>query len=86
MLADGGDGKPQPSAPVKAYVGKAFGKRLSDVEAAMRELAASLDPDELNRVGFHLYERFRPEVPADVRGWGAKGELDLDKVRRAVRS
>lgn len=86
VLADGGDGKPQPSAPVKAYVGKAFGKRLSDVEAAMRELAASLDPDELNRVGFHLYERFRPEVPADVRGWGAKGELDLDKVRRAVRS
>jgi hypothetical protein len=86
VLADGGDGKPQPSAPVRAYVEKAFGKRLAEVEAAMRELAASLEPDELNRVGFHLYERFRPEVPADVRGWGAKGELDLSKVREAARS
>jgi hypothetical protein len=86
VLADGGDGKPQPSAPVRTYVKKAFGKRLAEVEAAMRELAASLEPDELNRVGFHLYERFRPEVPADVRGWGAKGELDLGKVREAARS
>jgi hypothetical protein len=86
VLADVGDGKPQHSAPVKTYVEKAFGRRLAEVEAAMRELAASLEPDELNRVGFHLYERFRPEVPADVRGWGAKGELDLGKVREAAGS
>jgi hypothetical protein len=86
VLADGGDGKPQHPAPVKAYVEKAFGRRLAEVEAAMRELAASLKPDELNRVGFHLYERFRPEIPADVRGWGAKGELDLGKVREAAQN
>ena len=39
--------------------------------------------DELNRVGFRLYEGFRPEVPPDVRGWGAKGELDLRRIRDA---
>jgi hypothetical protein len=41
-------------------------------------------PDELNRVGFRLYEQFRPEVPERVKGWGAKGELDLDRVRQAL--
>jgi hypothetical protein len=29
---------------------------------------------------FHLYERFRPGVPADKRGWGAKRVLDLAKI------
>jgi hypothetical protein len=38
---------------------------------------------QLNRVGFRLYERFRPEVPEGVKGWGAKGELHLDLLRLA---
>jgi hypothetical protein len=46
----------------------------------MQRLAASLSTDELNEQAFHLYERFRPEVPADEKGWGAKGVLDLDKI------
>ena len=25
--------------------------------------------------------QFRPEIPEGVRGWGAKGELDLGRVR-----
>jgi hypothetical protein len=50
----------------------------------MEELAGRFEPGELNRVGFRLYEAFRPEVPADVRGWGAKGEFDLRKVRNAA--
>src|ERR1700722_11268716 len=33
-------------------------------------LAASLPPEELNRVGIRLYERFRPDVPEGVEGWG----------------
>jgi hypothetical protein len=47
----------------------------------MEQLAATLPPDELNRIGFRLYERFRPEVPEGVQGWGAKGELRLERVR-----
>jgi hypothetical protein len=43
-----------------------------------------MEPEELNRVGFRLYEQFRPEVPADVKGWGAKGELDLQRITDAA--
>jgi len=31
---------------------------------------------------FELYEGFRPKIPAGQRGWGAKGRLDLERVRR----
>ena len=63
------------------YVERAFGDDLPAVRSAMEHLAASLEPDELNRVGFRLYERFRPEVEPGAKGWGAKGVLDLAKVR-----
>jgi len=84
ILADAGGGRPAPAAPAQAYVAKAFGGRLSDVRAAMEALAARYAPEELNRIGFRLYEQFRPEVPRDVRGWGAKGELDLARIRAAA--
>jgi hypothetical protein len=29
---------------------------------------------------FGLYERFRPSIPEGVKGWGAKGELDLGVI------
>ena len=83
LLAASGDG-PTPAAPARAYVAKAFGKRLDEARAAMEALAASFDPKELNRVGFRLYEHFRPEVPADARGWGAKGELHPQRIREAA--
>ena len=82
MLADAG-GKPEPARPVKAYLEKAFGDHLAAVREAMKDLATRYDPQELNRIGFRLYEHFRPEVPHDARGWGAKGVLDLDKIRAA---
>jgi hypothetical protein len=82
VLAEG-EGKPAPAAPVKTYVAKAFGDHLAAVRKAMEDLAAKYEPEELNRVGFRLYEHFRPEVPPDVKGWGAKGELDLAKIRSA---
>ena len=49
----------------------------------MEELAERYEPAELNRIGFRLYERFRPDVPRGAEGWGAKAVLDLDKVRAA---
>ena len=52
---------------------------------AMAELAKSRPPKELAAEAFHLYERFRPEVPSDERGWGAKGVLDLAKIRALAR-
>lgn len=83
VMAEGG-GKPAPAAPVEAYIAKAFGGHLGEVRRAMEELAARYDPQELNRIGFRLYEQFRPEVPPDVRGWGAKGVLDPQKIRAAT--
>ncbi len=83
-LASDGEGKPAPAAPVQAYVARAFGDRLAEVRAAMEDLAARLPPEELNRIGFRLYEAFRPDVPEGTRGWGAKGELDLARIRGAL--
>jgi hypothetical protein len=49
----------------------------------MEELAARHDPAELNRIGFRLYERFRPEVPPGNEGWGAKAVLEIEKILTA---
>jgi hypothetical protein len=38
---------------------------------------------ELNRIGFRLYERFRPEIPTGNEGWGAKAALDVGKILAA---
>lgn len=75
----------KPASPKAAagYVERALGEDLAAVRQAMEELAASMEPEELNRVGFRLYEHFRPEVPAGAKGWGAKGVLDLGKIRSA---
>ncbi|MBI0538728.1 hypothetical protein D9599_24520 [Roseomonas sp. KE2513] len=66
------------------YVERAFGEDLGAVRKAMQDLAVSMEPEELNRVSFRLYEHFRPEVPAGAKGWGAKGLLDLGKIRAAA--
>ncbi|WP_043359083.1 hypothetical protein [Belnapia sp. F-4-1] len=78
------DGHPAPAAPVEAYLARALGPHLGEVRAAMEGLADRLEPEELNRIGFRLYEAFRPEVPEDVSGWGAKGRLELARIRAAA--
>ena len=76
-------GKAASPRPAHAYVEKAFGAHLPPVRRAMETLADSLPPEELNRIGFRLYERFRPEVPAGAAGWGKKGVLDLKLIENA---
>jgi hypothetical protein len=49
----------------------------------MEALAGSSPPEKLNRVGLRLYERFRPNVPAGAEGWGAKGELRIERIQAA---
>lgn len=75
--------KPTTAKAVLDYIARAFGNRLAEVRGAMEALAASLPPEELNRVGFRLYERFRPKVPQGVEGWGAKGELRIERIGQA---
>lgn len=83
LLAADAQGRPAGAAPVRNYLARAFGERLAETRTAMEALAKAIPPEELNRIAFHLYERFRPEVPEGARGWGAKGELHIDRIASA---
>jgi hypothetical protein len=73
--------KPIDPAAVERYLEKKFGGDLDRVKRAMRDLAESLRPEELSDRAYSLYEEFRPVIPKGRRGWGAKGDLDLDLIR-----
>ena len=78
--------KPIESKGVERYLESKFGEALPDVRKVLIELANVFDPNELAQQGFSLYERFRPQIPEGASGWGAKGELDLGRIRKlAVR-
>jgi hypothetical protein len=66
---------------VETYLQKKFGEDLDDTRAAMQKLAKAYTPKQLESKGYDLYEKFRPEIPEGKKGWGAKGELDLDYIR-----
>ena len=74
-------GKPISPASVHRYLESKFGDRLDEVRAAMTALARSRTPRRLADEAFTLYEEFRPAVPKSVRGWGARGTLDLARIR-----
>jgi hypothetical protein len=76
------DGKPDSPEAVERYLRARFGDDYDDARAAMTALAKRFPPRELAAQAYSLYERFRPEVPAGQRGWGAKGVLDLGKLAR----
>jgi hypothetical protein len=73
--------KPIEPEGVERYLTDKFGSALQTVIRAMEALATAFDPKELAARAFPLYERFRPEIPAGVSGWGVKGELDLNLIR-----
>lgn len=77
--------KPVDPAGVERYLRSKFGEDLDAVEKAMRDLAASRTPARLAAEGYALYEKFRPEIPAGVAGWGAAGVLDLGKLRKLAK-
>ena len=74
-------GQPVDPASVQRYLEQKFGQDLADVQAAMEQLAKAYKPDELAAEAYTLYEQFRPTIPEGTRGWGAKGELNLDTIR-----
>jgi hypothetical protein len=73
--------KPVSPESVARYLESKFGAALPDARAAMERLARSLPPERLAAEAFHLYEQFRPDVPRGRGGWGAKGNLDLGRIR-----
>lgn len=67
---------------VERYLEDKFGEDLSSVRAALRKLARAYRPKELASKAYALYERFRPAIPAGKKGWGARGDLDLDLIEK----
>jgi hypothetical protein len=74
-------GSPIGPASVERYLKGKFESALPEARAAMQELAEAYSPERLDEVAFTLYEQFRPRIPEGARGWGARGELNLDYVR-----
>jgi hypothetical protein len=74
-------GKPIHAESVETYLEQKFGEELNDARAAMEKLAKAYTPKQLESKAYDLYEKFRPEIPEGTKGWGAKGELDLDYIR-----
>ena len=65
---------------VQKYLKQKFGDDLDEAHAAMEKLAKAYTPKQLEREAYGLYEKFRPKIPEGTKGWGAKGELDLDYI------
>ncbi|CDO71254.1 hypothetical protein BN946_scf184908.g11 [Trametes cinnabarina] len=68
----------QPSPPTKAfsYITRALRQTAPYIVGALRLLAASYPPVELNKKGFSLYAEFRPAAE----GWGQKGEVRCSSI------
>ena len=74
-------GEPIHAESVQTYLEQKFKGDLVDTRKAMKKLAKAYTPKQLESKAYDLYEKFRPEIPEGVKGWGAKGELDLDYIR-----
>ena len=70
---------------VRRYLSDKFGDHLKAVRSAMQKLAKAYRPQELAHDTYRLYERFRPDIPAGKKGWGAKGDLDLELIEQMAK-
>lgn len=69
--------KPISPASVERYLEGKYGDDLDRVKKTMQKLAKAYKPKELAIAAYPLYEQFRPEIPAGIKGWGSAGELEL---------
>ena len=74
--------KPLDPDSVRRYLEDKFGEDQKTVRSAMQKLARAYKPQALGHDAYRLYERFRPAIPEGVKGWGAKGDLDLGLIGR----
>jgi hypothetical protein len=73
--------RPERPESVERYLEQKFGAGLPAAREAMGALAKAYGRGELAAIAYELYEQFRPRIPEGVRGWGAKGPLDLGAIR-----
>ncbi|WVW86680.1 hypothetical protein I302_108734 [Kwoniella bestiolae CBS 10118] len=76
--------KGEPVGPGQAYlyITRAFKDYTPHVMGALKLVAESYDPEELNKMAGHMYNEFKP----DVVEWGQRGTLELAKVLDQVKS
>ena len=65
---------------VQKYLKQKFGEDLDEARTAMEKLAKAYTPKKLESEAYSLYEKFRPKIPEGTKGWGAKGDLDLEYI------
>lgn len=75
------DGDPIDAESVRTYLKQKFKDDYGDARGAMESLAKAYPPKQLEGIAYGLYEKFRPEIPEGKKGWGARGDLDLDYIR-----
>jgi hypothetical protein len=75
------EGKAIDPDSVQTYLQQKFGDDYEAARRGLEQLAKSYSPRQLEGQAYDLYEKFRPTIPEGKKGWGAKGELDLDLVR-----
>ncbi len=63
-----------------------FGNDLKAVRTAMAKVAKRYSPVEMADQAYPIYEKFRPAISGGVKGWGAKGILDLELIGRLKKS
>ncbi|WWC73474.1 uncharacterized protein I206_107444 [Kwoniella pini CBS 10737] len=64
------------------YITRMFKDYTPHVMGALKLVADSYEPEELNRIAGHLYNDFKP----DVVEWGQRGTLELAKILDTIKS
>ena len=70
------NGSPANPSTAFSYISRAFRQTTPYIVGALRLLADSYPPQELNKVGFSLYADFRPTVD----GWGKRGDVRCERI------
>jgi hypothetical protein len=76
---------PAEPASVRKYLAARFKDDLLLVESKLVELAATFEPEELDREAMNVYMHLRPNVPKGREGWGKVGLLDTDRIDVLIR-
>jgi len=74
-------GKAVPPLDAYKYITTSMKQTTPYIVGAMRLLADSYDPEELNRIGFSLYCDFRPDVEPGTSGWGKRGKVPCEAMK-----
>ncbi|KAF9652180.1 hypothetical protein BDM02DRAFT_3063063, partial [Thelephora ganbajun] len=75
-------GKAVPPLDAYKYITTSLKQTTPYILGAMRLLAESYEPGELNRKGFSLYCDFRPEIEPGKSGWGKRGKVPCEVILR----